>query len=169
VIWRPDHHCQASLADLVRYGGSVIEPEIGPLLRETGLRTRNYMEIEPGAQFHEPILERKDDLYVRLIDTLVSPYAEFGREQRFLRSLRASDAMRDLYRIVRPDGDVAAHVRMATGPGFDNLSWEAPANWQPHRHAEFVTWRRRSDAARLQNWANCGVFSLIPCNRYVTN
>ncbi len=151
VLWRPDPHCEARIGDLLRYPGPVIEEDdAAELLRARSARVYNYMEIEPGARFEEPILAEGDapdgDVYVRSAYPLTGPHRDFEEERRFLRALVAADPVRDLVALVRPRYDIAAHIRMASGPGFEHLPHESPDNWPAHRHRELVEWRRKSHA-----------------------
>ncbi|MEL6451591.1 MAG: hypothetical protein AAFQ19_10035 [Pseudomonadota bacterium] len=152
VIWRPDHHCNSTLRDLFVYPGPVIEDDTADLFRRSAAVEYNYVEIEPGAKFLEPILPDMgkwagQDVYVRSPETLRSPHRVFEDEQDFLRKLVPSQAVLNLVSSVRHPNDVAIHVRMSTGPGFDHLSFEAPSNWPAERHAELTYWRQKSTAA----------------------
>jgi hypothetical protein len=109
------------------------------------------MEIEEGAVYEEPILAEPvpGNVYVRAAYTLTSPHADIDAEVQYLRMLRPSDAVAALVRQVPGRSDVALHVRMATGPAFDHLSYEAPSNWPAERHRELTEWRRKSDLSRF--------------------
>ena len=153
VIWRPDHHCEARLSDLLAYSGPVIEDDAADAIRAVCTRVYNYMEIEADAAFQAPILPDPQpvagDVYVRSAYSLKSPYHDNRAEDRFLRALRPSAAVLDLARSVTHPSDVAVHIRMATGPGFDHLSYESPDNWPSERHDELTEWRGKSDIARF--------------------
>ena len=56
VIWRPDHHCACRISDLIDYTGPVIESAEAELFRAAAPVSYNYMEVEPGAWFQQPIL-----------------------------------------------------------------------------------------------------------------
>lgn len=147
VIWRPDHHCNARLGELLDYDGPVIEDDLADLCRRFSSRVYNYMEIEKGACYEEPVLAEAyldGDIYVRSAYTLVSPHRDVSTEDTFLRALRPAAPVLDLLDQVPHPNSVAAHIRMATGPRFDHLSYEAPENWPPERHAEMLHWRERS-------------------------
>lgn len=151
VIWVPDHHCEARIGDLLRYDGLVIEDAATAALLRTGVgRVYNYMEIEDGSVFQEPILSDAaayagQDVYVRTAYSLTSPHANIAEEQRFLRALVPAPEVLDLVRRVEHPSQVAAHIRMATGEAFDHLSFESPANWPAERHAELTEWRAKSN------------------------
>ena len=147
VIWRPDHHCEARIGDLLDYTGPVIEDAGADDLRAAAALEYNYMEIEPGACFQAPILPDgavAGDVYVRSAYTLNSPHRRHEDEQLFLRALRPAAPVRELVASVPHPSQVAVHIRMATGPGFDHLSHEAPQNWPEERHRELAEWRARS-------------------------
>lgn len=151
VIWRPDPHCEARIGDLLRYPGPVIEDcDAADLLRGRSARVYNYMEVEPGARFEEPILAEggagQGDVYIRSAYPLAGPHRDFEGEGRFLRGLVAADAVRELVAQMRARSDVAAHIRMASGAGFDHLPYESPDNWPAQRHRELIEWRRKSHA-----------------------
>ncbi|MDA7429618.1 hypothetical protein PGB28_14200 [Primorskyibacter aestuariivivens] len=147
VIWRPDHHCNARIGDLLDYDGPVIEDDVADLCRRFSSRVYNYMEIEEGAVYEEPVQAEAfpdGDIYVRSAYTLVSSHRDEAREDSFLRALRPAAPVRELLDQVPHPNPVAAHIRMATGPRFDHLSYEAPENWPAERHAEMLHWRERS-------------------------
>lgn len=149
VIWLPDHHCDCRISDLLDYTGVVVEePGLAVLCRQKARRVYNYMEVESGARFEEPVLAEDPggDIYVRSAYTLVSPHRSMEEEQEILRGLVPSAPVRRLVESVRRPNAVAVHVRMGTGPGFDHLSYEAPGNWPEARHRELIEWRQKSDA-----------------------
>lgn len=153
VIWQTDHHCEARIGDLLRYDGPVIETDEVDFLRARCAHVYNYMEIEPGAVFHEEVLAGPDaaqgDVYVRSADTLNSRFSNRLEENRVLEDLRPNAAVLDLVRGVANPSDVAVHIRMATGPAFDHLSYESPENWPAERHLELTEWRQKSDISRF--------------------
>lgn len=169
VVWRTDHHCEARIDDLLRFSGPVIDDDAADLLRARSARVYNYMEVEPGARFQEPILAEGDttagDVYIRSAYSLTSPHGDDAFEQRFLRGLMPAEPVRELVSGVRGRSDVAVHIRMATGAAFDHLSYEAPANWPAHRHQELAEWRRKSHAdhfiARLDTLLSEGAIKTI--------
>jgi hypothetical protein len=151
VVWRPDHHCQARIGDLLEYEGLVIEDAGSETLSRGAARVYNYMEIEAGAEFRAPVdpSDVAGDVYIRSAYTLEGPFRDDVAETRFLRALRPSAAVLDLVWQVPAPSDVALHVRMATGPAFDHLSYESPANWPAERHRELLEWRGKSDISRF--------------------
>lgn len=154
VLWQPDHHCDCRIFDVLDYDGAVIEADPGDVLRAAADLSYSYMEIEAAAAYQAPILpggaaDAGKTVFVRSAYTLVSPYRDFDTEQRFLRGLRPSAGVLELVGQVRRPNQVAAHVRMGTGPGFDHLSYEAPDNWPAERHRELAEWRARSHMDRF--------------------
>lgn len=151
VVWRPDHHCEARIGDLLDYDGLVIEDGDINALRDGSAEIFNYMEIEDGSRHLAPInpLETAGDIYVRSAYSLVSPLLVDRDEVQFLRRLRPCDAVLDLVNRVPHPSDIAVHVRMATGPAFDHLSYESPENWPAERHQELIAWRKKSDVSRF--------------------
>jgi hypothetical protein len=145
MVWRTDAHCGARAGDLLHLGVPVIEDDAADLLRERAARVYNYMEVEPGAQFGAPVLaEGSADIYVRSAYVLASAQADPRAETRFLRGLRPSGPVLDLVRSQADPFDLALHIRMATGPGFDHLPQESPENWPEERHRELAAWRQAS-------------------------
>lgn len=152
VIWQADVHCDCRLSDLIDYTGPVIEDaQTADLCRHLAARVYNYMEIEPGSHFDEPILAGEEaevlvgqDIYIRSAYTLVSPLRDHEDEQRFLRSLVPAEPVLDLLAGVRHPNQLAVHVRMGTGPAHDHMAWESPENWPAERHRELSEWRARS-------------------------
>lgn len=152
VIWRPDHHCEARIGDLLDYDGLLVETDAAAeQIQRVAARTYNYMEIEPGSQFREPVdpRETQGDVYVRSAYTLESPLFDAEQETQFLRDLVPNAQVLDLVHRVERPADIAAHIRMATGPAFDHLSFEAPSNWPPERHQELTEWRKKSDVSKF--------------------
>lgn len=160
IVWEPDDHCACRFGDLFHHDGPVIESAFPRFFARAGGTVCNYMEVEPGARKDAPILadEAPDaegpcpqqpdrgDVYVRSAYPLVSPHTSWAEERAFLWQLRPVAEVADLVRSVRTPNRVAAHVRMASGPGFEHLSWESPANWPAAAHAELVAWRAKSHA-----------------------
>ena len=155
IVWEPDAHCAARFGDLFRHDGPVIETPFPHIFALAGGRMWNYMEVEPGAKKDAPILAdeapgtppaRQGDVYVRSAYPLISPHGCWAEEQAFLRSLRPVPEVLDLVRSVQGPNRVAAHVRMASGPGYEHLPWESPADWTSAGHAELLAWRARSHA-----------------------
>ena len=88
----------------------------------------------------------RGDVYVRSAYPLVSPHVVPREVRAWLQALQPVPEVRDLVRSVRHPNQVAAHVRMASGPGYEHLSYESPANWPAEDHARLVAWRQRSHA-----------------------
>ncbi|MFD0859934.1 O-fucosyltransferase family protein [Roseovarius aquimarinus] len=153
VLWLPDRHCEARIGDLLRYPDPVIETDCRDELRSRCAHVHNYMEIEEGSAFQELVLARgeaaRGDVFIRSAYTLASPYHDRAAEDAFLRGLRAAEPVLEMVKSVDHPSDVAVHIRMATGPAFDHLSYEAPANWPAERHRELTEWRRKSDVSRF--------------------
>ncbi len=155
VVWCPDDHCDGHLADLFDYDGAVIDNRSdADLWRARADQVYNYMEIEEGAVFQEPILptlleEGGGDVYVRSAYTLTSPYRVHNDEQLFLHALRPTAAVLGLVRSVRHPNQVACHVRIGSGAGFEHLSYEGAHNWPAERHEELSYWRGKSGPERF--------------------
>ena len=104
------------------------------------------MEIEPGAKFGETLqTDGAADVYVRSAYVVDSPHADPGAETAFLRNLRPSKPVLDLVGALPEPFDIALHIRMSTGPDFDHLPHESPANWPEDRHQEMTDWRADSN------------------------
>lgn len=166
LVWRRDAHCGARAADLLHLDVPVIEDAAADLLREQAARVYNYMEIEPGAQFGASVrLDGSGDVYVRSAYVLVSAQADARAETAYLRRLRPSAPVLDLVRTLPEPFDLAVHIRMATGPEFDHLAHESPANWPEERHRELTAWRQSSHVrhfvARLDTLVAAGAADRI--------
>lgn len=153
VIWQKDAHCQAAAGDLLHLPWPVVEAadEARALHAQAGRRW-NYMEIEPGAVLDEPILPEDlagRNVHVRSSCDLVSPVADMTRATAILKGLRPVAAVRALVEELPRPFDVALHVRMATGPAFDHLAHESPANWPAERHRALTEWRQKSAVGRF--------------------
>jgi len=158
IVWEPDDHCGGRFGELFQHDGPVIETAFPRVFARAGGVLYNYMEIEPGARKDAPVLadeapapdgpraSARDDVYVRSAYPLVSPHTSWKEERAVLLGLRPVAEVAELVRSVRTPNQVAAHVRMASGPGYEHLSWESPANWPAEAHAELVAWRARSHA-----------------------
>lgn len=153
VAWQRDAHCEAGAADLLHLPWPVIEdPSEVALFRARAGRVWNYMEIEDGAAFNEPVTPGDlagRNAYLRSAYVLAGPLADHDAETQVLRDLRPVAAVRDMVRSLPGPFDVALHVRMGTGPAFDHLAYEGPQNWPADRHAELTEWRQKSDVARF--------------------
>ena len=155
IVWEPDAHCRARFGDLFEHRGAVIETGFAHLFALAGGRLYNYMEVEPGAQKDAPVLAdeapgmpaaTQDDVYVRSAYPLVSPHRDWQAERAFLHTLAPAAEVRARMRMVDVPSRVAAHVRMASGPGYEHLPHESPACWSARGHAEITAWRARSHA-----------------------
>lgn len=151
VIWRPDHHCDCRIGDVLDYRGAIVEDGAGELIRRATEQNYNFMAVErDGRTDHAlPDFDRHCDLYLRSAYTIQHPLRSRWREQMILRRLRPARAVRDLVRSVRFPNAVAAHIRMGTGPRFDHLSFEAPGNWPADQHRALVQWREKSHVDRF--------------------
>lgn len=152
VVWQPDAHCMARLSDLLDYDGPVLDHSNPVYLQSRATLCYNYMEIEPGSAHGAQILGDEDpggDIYIRSAYSLNSPLTSMAAEQRVLRALVPAQPVWDLVQSVPHTSDVAAHIRMATGPAFDHLAHESSVNWPAERHAALVEWRRNSDVSRF--------------------
>lgn len=148
VVWVPDAHCEGRLSDILDHDGPVIDTDTeARALRAQSAVALSCMEGETGARPGQPVLAEPvaGDVYVRSADSLVSPHRDMAAEQRFLRALRPNAAVQSLIARVPRPAQVAAHIRMGTGPAFDHLPWEAPSNWPAARHAELTAWREKSN------------------------
>jgi hypothetical protein len=155
VVWRPDHHCEARLVDLFSYDGAVVEDDrTAEWCRRSAGLSYNHMEIEPDGRFGEPILGGADadwsgDVYVRSAYWLTGPYACDRTTDQVLRALRPAPSVLSLLNGVPRPNRLAVHIRMATGPGYEHLSYEAPENWPAARHRELTHWRQQSHMDRF--------------------
>lgn len=155
VIWQPDHHCEARIGDVISYDGPVVDTAGDAReFRDSAAAVYNYMEIEPDSDFQAAILPAGSDhpgqdIYVRSAYVLNSPYSDPAYDRRFLRALRPAPEVMELVNRVPHPSAIAAHIRMATGAGYDHLSFEGPDNWPADRHAELTEWRRKSDVSRF--------------------
>lgn len=152
VVWCPDDHCNARLDELFDFSGPVIsDRHIADEQSKRADLNYTYMETEPNACFEMPILAAGEvgDVYIRSAYSLVSPHIDFNVEQQFLNRLCPVEAVSALMRRVVGPFSVAAHIRMATGPAFEHLSYENSKNWPEQRHAEIVKWRTKSHVDRF--------------------
>ncbi|MDT8853507.1 hypothetical protein RNZ50_00365 [Paracoccaceae bacterium Fryx2] len=149
IVWQPDVHCECRWPDLFAHGAALIEASFAQQAAQAGCHLFNYMEVEPGACKDAPIpgeTPAAGDIYVRSAYPLVSPQTSWKLERQFLHALVPVPEVTDLMRAVRHPNQVAAHVRMASGPAFEHLPYEAPENWTPEAHAALAEWRGRSHA-----------------------
>ena len=88
----------------------------------------------------------RGDVYVRSAYPLVSPHAAWPAQRAFLQGLRPVPEVAEMLASVAAPSRVSAHVRMASGPGYEHLPWESPAGWTPAGHAKLIAWRAKSHA-----------------------
>ena len=149
IVWQPDPHCDCRWSDLFIPGPAVIDTSFAAEAVQAGCHLFNYMEVEPGACRDAEIpgaAPAGADLYVRSAYPLVSAQTSWKAERQFLHGLVPVAAVVDLMAGVRQPNQVAAHIRMASGPGYEHLPYEAPDNWTPAAHEALITWRGRSHA-----------------------
>ncbi len=147
VVWQPDMHCECRWADLFEPGPAVIETSFPAEAAQAGCHLFNYMEVEPGARRDAEIpgaAPAEADLYVRSAYPLVSAHTSWKAERQFLHALVPVAAVTELVATVRQPNQLAAHIRMASGPGYEHLPYEAPGNWPPEAHEALILWRSRS-------------------------
>ncbi|WP_194098294.1 O-fucosyltransferase family protein [Marivivens aquimaris] len=154
VIWRTDAHCEARIGDLLDYSGMVIETDEATAIRQSCEIEYNYMEAEENSCHLAPVFtadtnERDRDVYLRSAYSLVSPKLSFDLEQEKLRAMRPSRAVLDLMEPIQKPNDMAVHIRMAGGQGFEHLEYESPKNWPAHRHEELQKWRQQSNREKF--------------------
>lgn len=153
IVWVPDAHCGCRWDDLFLPPADPPAAVLEALPQDAaGAYRISYMEIEPGARKDAEVPGEAPagaDLWVRSAYPLVSAATSWPRERRFLQALVPVAEVADLVASVRQPNEVAVHVRMASGPGFEHLPWEAPGNWTAAAHAELTAWRARSHADRF--------------------
>jgi GT2 family glycosyltransferase len=142
IVWQPDDHCDCRFSDLFAYDGAVIDQSL--FKDSAAFDVHNYMPIE-GGQKDAPIrTSGTKDIYVRSAFVLNSPHSDWQRENRFIQTLRAVDAVQALVNSVRSPNDISAHVRMEGGTKDEHLPYEGTSNWTPADHELIDHWRMKS-------------------------
>lgn len=152
TIWLRDDHCEAAIGDLISWDGPVIEEvDRAAYFEREAVLSLTTLDGMPGAVPEAEIRpeEVAGALYVRASDALRGPLSSMEAEQRILRAMRPVPAVEDLVAQVAHPSELAAHIRMGTGPGFDHLPYEAPSNWSPEMHAALSTHRAASHVSRF--------------------
>ncbi len=145
IIWEPDSHCECQFGDLFDYEGTVMARSFAGMAAACGMGFVTYMELEPNSRKDKPIgLRQGEDFYARTAYVLNSPETDYQTENDFLQRLKPVQAVLDLVSSVRSPNDVAVHVRMAGGNGFEHLPYEMPGNWKNSSHKKITHWRRKS-------------------------
>jgi hypothetical protein len=145
VVWEPDHHCEARLADLIDYDGAVIERCFPEAAQDDGQTFLNYMEIEAGAAKGAPLeLVAGRDAYVRTAYVIAHPASTWETENRLLRRLVPAEPVLDLMARVPDHRDIALHIRMEGAPGTDQNSYDRRENWTEDGHRAINAWRSKS-------------------------
>ena len=161
IIWEPDSHCECDFGDLFDYEGAVMARGFADMTATCGIEFVTYMELEGNSRKDKPIyLSEGVDFYARTAYVLNSPDTNHQAENDFLKRLKPVEAVLDLVSSVRSPNDVAVHVRMAGGDGFEHLPYEAPSNWKKSSHKKVTRWRRKSHfsnfMARIDQLTNEG-------------
>ncbi|MEO9874429.1 MAG: glycosyltransferase [Anderseniella sp.] len=145
IIWEPDAHCECQFGDLFDYDGAVMARSFADMAAACRMDFVTYMELEANARKDKRIHLRKgEDFYARTAYVLNSPESDYHVENDFLQRLKPVEAVRDLVSSVRSPNDVAVHVRMVGGDGFEHLPYEKPGNWKKSSHNKITRWRRKS-------------------------
>ncbi len=145
IIWEPDAHCECHFGDLFDYRGAVLARSFAGLTAACGMDFITYMELEANCRKYRRIHPgRGEDFYARTAYVLNSPDSNPQAENSFLQRLEPVEAVLDLVSSVRSPNDVAVHVRMAGGDGFEHLPYETPDNWKKSSHRKIKRWRRKS-------------------------
>lgn len=156
IIWRTDPHCEARIFDIFDYPGPVIEEDnFAETCRARAGIVYNYMEVEEDSCFATPVLpdaalHQHQDVYIRSAYLLNSPHQSLAAQHRFLRSLTPARPVLDLIAGVHQPNDIALHIRVGTGKGYEHLEYEnADGNWPEDRHREILEWRSKSQPDRF--------------------
>ena len=145
IIWEPDAHCECHFDDLFDYEGAVMARSFAGMAAACGMDFVTYMELEANTRKDKRIHLRKgEDFYARTAYVLNSPESDYRVENDFLQQLKPVEAVQDLVSSVRSPNDVAVHVRMVGGEGFEHLPYEMPGNWKKSSHQKITRWRRKS-------------------------
>ena len=145
IIWEPDTHCDCHFSDLFDYEGAVMDRGFAGMAAACGVNSVTYMELEENSRKDKPIsLREGEDFYARTAYVLNSPYTNRKAENDFLQNLAPVEVVMELVSSVRSPNDVAVHVRMAGGTGFEHLPYEAPSNWKKSSHKKIGRWRLKS-------------------------
>lgn len=145
IIWEPDAHCDCHFGDLFDYDGAVMARSFAGMASACGMEFVTYMEVEANSRKDKPIrLTEGEDFYARTAYVLNSPESDPRVENDFLQRLKPVQAVHDLVSSVRSPNDVAVHVRMVGGEGFEHLPYETPDNWKKASHKKITHWRRKS-------------------------
>jgi hypothetical protein len=145
IIWEPNCHCECRFGDLFDYQGAVMARSFAGLTAACGMDFVTYMELEANSRKDKRIsLRQGEDFYARTAYVLNSPDTDRQAENNFLQRLKPVEAVLDLVSSVRSPNDVAAHVRMAGGDGFEHLPYETPGNWKKSSHRKITRWRQKS-------------------------
>src|SRR5687767_14674719 len=103
------------------------------------------MEIEPGANKGERIdLDTSTDIHVRSAYPLNTLLIDWKAENRVLRDLRPTAAVRELVDSIDVTGRLGVHIRMEAGAGLDSHSYDSSANWSSESHGLIQSWRTKS-------------------------
>ncbi len=145
IIWEPDAHCECHFGDLFDYEGAVMARSFAGMAAAGGMDFVTYMEVEANSRKDKPIRLREGaDFYARTAYVLNSPDSDQQVENDFLQRLKPVQAVQELVSSVRSPNDVAVHVRMVGGEGFEHLPYEMPGNWKKSSHNKITRWRRKS-------------------------
>jgi hypothetical protein len=145
IIWEPDAHCECHFGDLFDHDGAVMARSFAGMAASCGMDFVTYMELEPNSRKDKRIHLRKgEDFYARTAYVLNSPESDCRVENDFLQRLKPVEAVQDLVSSVRSPNDLAVHVRMVGGEGFEHLPYETPDNWKKSSHKKITHWRRKS-------------------------
>ncbi|SDY83771.1 glycosyltransferase [Citreimonas salinaria] len=150
IVWDPDHHCQARLADLFHHLGAIVEESFVAEAAGMGCAVYNYMEIEPGAHKDAALdLSHGGDIYARSAYALNAAPSHWAAENRFLHTLRPTEPVQALVDGAGGPFDVSLHVRMVGAPGTDTASYDRAENWTGEGHAAINHWREQSHYSRF--------------------
>ncbi|NNJ74589.1 MAG: glycosyltransferase, partial [Anderseniella sp.] len=145
IIWEPDAHCECHFGDLFDHDGAVMARSFAGMAASCGMDFVTYMELEPNSSKDKRIhLRNGEDFYARTAYVLNSPESDCRVENDFLQRLKPVEAVQDLVSSVRSPNDLAVHVRMVGGEGFEHLPYETPDNWKKSSHKKITHWRRKS-------------------------
>ena len=152
IVWQPDIHCECRFEDLFEYKGAVLSKSFSGDARKLGMPFVSRMELDEGYAPEAPLpLKHGEDVYVRSAYDLGTFDQSRSVADQFLQGLQPTGLIKDLVESVRRPNDIAIHIRMVGGKGFEHLPFESTDICSKESFERITHWRQECHYSRFMS------------------
>jgi hypothetical protein len=150
LAWVPDNHCEATYFDLFKESAFVVK-EQNPTINLQKHDIYNYMDEEflriegiPNKKGEIIRLNTKKDIIVYSAYEIKSKISNYKKQTQIIKELPIKKSLQSIIDSYDVSNMIGVHVRMEGGVGYDDLSYEVPANWSSDNLDKLRFWRGKS-------------------------